>query len=106
MSKTEVTQGQIWQVTTDNFRVNWDGWGKEKYFRKILLEKCEKIEIRFPFEWHFRTADNFYFQATEEDLIKNCKLFGTIWENVRFLNNANLKDILRIGLYDKHKEGK
>ncbi len=70
--------------------------------RKVVIKKGEKIEIRYPYAWHYRTVDNFYFQTDEKELLKKCKLFGIIWGNVKFGNRAKLKDILEIRLYDKY----
>lgn len=98
MKSEKIEQGQIWEVLTEKFFVNST---KETFEnRKVILGKGEKIEIRYPFAWHFRTIDNIYFQADEDVILKNCKLVGNIWQNVKFKNLARLEDILNLGLYD------
>lgn len=96
MMKIEV--GQIWEVITDYF---WSSGDYNKKFEngretatKTRLKKGEFIEIRFPYDWHFRTSDNIYLHATHEELIKHCRPYGIIDEEVRWLNKMSLKDIL------------
>ena len=99
-NKIVIEQGQILEVISDNFLVNPSGIG-EKNIRKCLLKKGEKIEIRFPFAWHFRTEDNLYFQADEVDILENCVLYGKVWSNVKFRNICSLEEILTLKLYEK-----
>ena len=93
----EIKVGQIWQVTTDNFTTSGD---HNKYKRPLKLAKGEKIEIRHPYAWHFRTEDSHYFHADAEMILQNCKLFGEIFDKVRLQNRANFEEILRLRLYD------
>ena len=67
--------------------------------RKVIIEKGEKIEIRYPYAWHFRTIDDYYFQADEDVLMENCVYLGEIWEKVRFSNLAKLQQILDLKLF-------
>ena len=92
--------GQIWEVTTEDFLTSGR---EEKTKRQTKLKLGEKIEIRYPYSWHFRTEDNIYFHAEEATILQNCRHFGTIIEHVRFQNKANLEEILRLRLY-KSKE--
>lgn len=94
----KITQGQIWEVVTDGFLTSID---KSSYKRQIKLDKGEKIEIRYPYEWHFRTWDNHYLHAEVEVILANCKLIGTIIPHVKATNKANLEEILRLRLYDQ-----
>lgn len=87
---------QIYEVITDRFTTSG-----ESEWRKTILEKWEKIEIRYPYEWHFRTYDNQYFHCTPKMIEENCILFWEIWENVRFWNQCKLKDILDLWLYER-----
>jgi len=93
--------GQIWQVCADNFwttdncsRATIDG-------RKVrfCLNRDEYIEIRYPFEWHFRTTDNFYFHAKPIEILKKCRYIGKINEKVRSKNDMELQEILDQQLY-------
>jgi len=93
----EITQGQIWEVVTETF---FTSGIDDKHRRPTKLAKGEKIEIRYPYAWHFRTEDGFYLHATPEMIIENCKLFGVIWEKVRWQNCAKLKEILSLRLYE------
>lgn len=97
----KVEQGQLWKVISSNFFTSGD---YNKFKRKIRLKKGEIIEIRFPYEWHFRTEDNHYFHATEETILKNCKIYGKIIDEVAFQNKANLEEILRLRLFRKWSE--
>ena len=99
--ESNITQGQIWIVNTDRFITS----GRSNNFsRGILLKKYELIEIRYPFEWHFRTIDNNYWHAETSEILTHCKLFGKVWGNVSFSNIADLKDIINLSLYSPEKE--
>lgn len=102
----EIKVGQIWQVITDDFFAFDNHWVKEKdkIERPLKLFKNEYIEIRYAFEWNFRTYDNRYMNAKPEEILKNCKLIGEVKADIRFQNLADLKDILRLNLYDKNEE--
>lgn len=100
----KIEVGMILEVITDNFyasknfghSLNFDLKGRVP---KIHLKKGEKIEIRFPFEWNYRTEDNIYFHSEPDYIIKNCKIFGKVLPDVKFKNMANLEEILRLELY-------
>lgn len=94
----KVDQGQIWEVTTDSFLCDKD---KKHFNRQLKLEKGERIEIRFPFAWNFRTEDNNYLHSTEEMILDNCILFGTVKPDIKWGNKANLEEIIRLELYNK-----
>jgi len=94
----EIEVGQIWEITTDNFLTGED---KKHFNRKLKLNKGEKIEIRFPFAWNFRTEQNDYFHCPENVIYENCKLIGKIWSKIKSQNEAKLDEILRLNLYDK-----
>lgn len=66
---------------------------------KRYITKGSIIEIRYPYEWHFRTEGNVYCHAKPEALIKYCTFFGKIHEDVRFNNKHKLKEIIEDGLY-------
>lgn len=91
-----IKQGNIYIVTTDNFFTSSKG-GE----RSVHIQKGELIEIRYPYEWHFRTIDNKYFHAEPEVILVNCELFGIIWDNVNFGNNCNLSDIVNLELFHR-----
>lgn len=95
--------GQIWIVRTKDFK------GTEKFknnSRKGLttyfLEKGEHIEIRYPYNWHYRTEDNIYMHSTDFDIKKHCVLLGEIDYKVRMNNKATLEEILKLELYTKN----
>jgi len=89
--------GHIYEITTDNFFTSH----KDGYHRETKIRKGEKIEIRYPYEWHFRTEDNEYFHCTAEMIKENSSFFGKILGEVRFQNKATLEEILRLKLYKK-----
>jgi len=72
MKNKSVEVGQIWEVITDNFYGSKDITDYPRK-AKFKIEKGEKIEIRFPFAWHYRTADDMYLQSDEPYLLENCK---------------------------------
>ena len=93
----EIKVGQIWEVTTDEFMTSGES---NDYKRPLKLAKGEKIEIRYPYAWHFRTEDSHYLHANSEMILQNCRLFGEIFDKVRFQNKAKFEEILRLRLYD------
>ncbi len=95
MEKIKV--GQVWVVKTDNFKTS----GRSNEFKRpVLLGKNELIEIRYPFEWHFRTLDDHYWHSEAKDILENCEIFGNIWRNVRFSNHCSLSEIINLSLLD------
>ena len=98
MEDIKIGVGQIWEVTTETF---FTSGNNDKHKRPTKLLKGEKIEIRYPYAWHFRTEDKFYLHAEPEMILQNCKLFGIIWDKVRFGNRANLDEILKLQLYER-----
>lgn len=95
-NKIEV--GQIYEVVTDSFL---SSGRSNDYKRPVKLKKGEKIEIRYPFEWHFRTEDRIYLHCDPNVILENCELHGVILEHVSFNNKASLEEILRLRLYDR-----
>ena len=75
-----------------------------KSSRRVFVEKGEVVEFRYFHPVNFRTQDNLYLNCEEEHFLKNTKVYGKIWENVRSRNKNNLKQILECELYDKVKE--
>lgn len=63
MQTTTIIQSQIWEVITDQFLTSGDN---DHYKRPTKLSKGERIEIRFPYAWHFRTIDNFFFMQLQK----------------------------------------
>jgi hypothetical protein len=93
----KVEVGQIWEVSTDTFFTSGD---KDAHKRPTKLKQGERIEIRYPYAWHFRTEDNIYLHCSEEMLIQNAFLFGIIDYKVRQTNKATLYEILRLSLFE------
>lgn len=96
----KVSVGQIYEVKTDCFFTS----DKNEVKRQIKINKGEKLEIRYPYEWHFRTERNEYFHCSESDLLDHCTLVGEVLDHVRFTNKARLEEIIRLDLYKKVKE--
>lgn len=63
------------------------------------INKGRFIEIRYPYEWHFRTCYNSYYQAPEDILRECCSYVGRIYQNIKFGNRHELKEILEQKLY-------
>ena len=93
----KIEVGQIWEVITDNFLTSGDD--DKKNSRQLKIYKGEKIEIRYPYEWHFRTEKNEYYHAKSEMIINNCALFGIIKPEINRNNKAKLEEIIRLELY-------
>jgi len=99
----EIKVGQIWIVETDVFKGSKDCNSSLRDVKEIhTLKKGERIEIRYPYEWHYRTEDNIYLNSSDEDIKKNCVLLGDIDEKVRTGNKAKLEEILRLNLYTQN----
>jgi hypothetical protein len=95
-----ITQGQIWQVVTHDFWSSGQSHQINKRDAKVNLIKDEYIEIRYPYEWHFRTIDNQYFHAYPVEILKHCRLIGTIKKDVQWKNDKQLLEIINDSLYD------
>lgn len=98
--------GQIFEVITDDFyasknieRVSKENYGGRE--ARFYLKKGEKIEIRFPFAWNYRTEDNIYFHSDNDYILSKCKLIGKVDDKVRSNNKATLEEILRLDLYHR-----
>ena len=102
----KIEVGQIFEIVTDDFYAskNIEAIANE-YFggreARFYLKKGEKIEIRFPFTWNYRTEDNIYFHSDNDYILSKCKLIGEVEAKVKSNNNASLEEILRLELYDK-----
>ena len=103
MSKkdNEIEVGQIWQVETDCFYATGNKLKNDKRQPVYHLKTGEKIEIRYPYEWHYRTELGEYFESEPHYILANCKKIGTIIPSVKSSNKASLEEILRLDLYDK-----
>jgi len=100
MKVKKVSVGQIYKVEKEFFTSGKQGTrGETGRTVKSLISKDEFIEIRYPFDWHFRTVSNEYFHVEEEELLNNCSFFAKIDESVRFSNTKELKEILDKNLF-------
>ena len=100
----KIEVGQIWEITDDNFFGTTDVNVKNiKRELRFHVKKGDKIEIRFPFAWNYRTECNYYIHSKPEYILDKCKLYGVIKEDIRYNNKANLEEILRLNLYNKTK---
>jgi hypothetical protein len=97
----KIEQRMIFEVITDSFFTSGESNNSK---RPVNILQGEKIEIRYPYAWHFRTEDNKYFHATKEMISLNCKPFGVILEKIAWENIAELSEILRLKLYTKIKD--
>ena len=92
----KIEVGQIYEVITEGFVTSYN-----KDTRRTGLLVGEKIEIRYPYDWHFRTEDNKYYHCAPSMIKDHCKLVGIIYDEVRRGNRAELSDILRLHLYNE-----
>lgn len=102
-----IRQGQIWEVVNDGLIGNRDKWEKcahcQQGYKIYLHEKIPvgmKIEIRFPYAWHYRTEENKYYQSDEDEILKYCRLVGNVREDIKWNNRHNLDEILQQGLWN------
>jgi len=74
----------------------WSSGHKTKSGRKtkMLYAKGDILEIRYPYNWHFRDEFNNYDHASEKTLRNKCSFYGKIKSNVSFENEKTLKLIL------------
>lgn len=101
-----IRQGQLWKITTNEFCGNIDV-RKEcehcgnvtRHTERVRLKEGDIIEIRYPYEWHFRTEDNRYIQAEPDVILNNATLIGKVNEDIRFNNRHKLNEILERKLY-------
>lgn len=75
-----------------------------KRLTKSKFVKGDIIEIRYPYEWHFRDEQQEYHHAKTVTLTKNCTFYGKIHEEIRFGNKHNLKEILEQKLFHTSKD--
>ncbi len=76
----------------------------DSFTGKVKIKKGQVIELRFQYQWNFRTECDTYCNASTETLIKNCSFLGDIHEDVRFGNRTKLSEILKCELYHKAAE--
>lgn len=100
MEKIKIEPGQIWEVITDSF---FTSKRNNTFNRNLKLDRGEKIEIRFPFAWNYRTVDNHYFDSPEKMILDNCRLFRVIIPEIKSANIASLEEILRLKLFTPYK---
>ena len=73
--------------------------------RQVIIAKGEIVEFRYSYGVHFRTRDDKYFYVDGKVFNEHCKPYGNVWEKVRWINKANLDEILRLNLYHEIKKG-
>lgn len=102
----KVEVGQLWKVKKDFWssgRSHTEAKNGSHREVKISIKKGEVIEVRYPYAWHLRTVDGWYFHIAEEKLLSRCKLWAVIDSEIRFGNRHQLKTILEEKLYTKIK---
>jgi len=88
-----VEVGQLFRVHTAFFSMI-DRIGRKRR-QKLEILPGDILEIRYPFEWHFRIDDNdTYAQCSEEVLLSHCDFLGVIDYEVRQNNESPLVEIL------------
>ncbi len=105
---TKVEVGDLYKVSTDDLWSSGEshnGKGCDDFGRTVKslvnFKQGEIIEIRYAYQWHIRTSDNKYFHILPEKLVEHCMPFGKIKEDIRSMNNHNLKEIIDNQLFDK-----
>lgn len=78
----------------------------KEFAAKCYIPKGEIIEIRYPYEWHFRTQSNHYDHVSPDVLCKKCSFFGVVKDDIRFGNKHDLRQIIEQNLYHERSEFK
>lgn len=73
--------------------------------RVVIIPEGELLEFRFFSPAHFRDMENNYFPISDNQL-KKIEHVAEIWDRVFFNNNASLKEVLTLKLYDEDKSFK
>lgn len=89
----------IW-IVKERMEVNSSSTPNSDEKRKIIIEKGEILEFRYPHSIHFRTLDNKYYVVSQEVFNKHCCNIGLIWDKVSWKNDALLEEIWRLKLFD------
>lgn len=72
----------------------------DAFHETVKIRKGSIIEIRFAFEWNFRTECDTYCNATPEAIAKHCSFFGLVNGDVRFGNKHKTAEIIKEKLYE------
>lgn len=99
MKQNDIKHGHIYLVEEDVYIAKQLENGKEG-IRTMIIPKGELLEFRYFSPAHFRDVYNNYFPIDDRQLNK-LKPVAKIWEKVVFNNIAELRDILRLCLYDQ-----
>jgi len=73
---------------------------KTEFSRRYYIEEEEIVEFRYPHDAHFRTVDDLYLYLHEEIFLDHFKIYGKIYEEVRWKNRNSTKEILDCRLYE------
>jgi hypothetical protein len=101
-NKLNIVSGLLLKVKKP-FAVNPTSIPDKHHIVTNVLPVNEIIEIRYPYEWHFRNTRGDYFQASEADIRKHTKFFGYVDEKIKFNNSHTLADILIKELYSEKR---
>ena len=102
----KVEVGQLWKVKKgfwSSGRSHTVAKGGAHRKVKIWINKGDIIEVRYPYRWHLRTLDGWYFHIPEEKLLSKCKVWAVIDTAIISGNRHKLKSILEEKLYTKIK---
>lgn len=97
--------GHIWAAKNDVLCYRGSS-EKEMRLRRVVVNKNELVEFRYPHNAHFRINDNgkdVYLYLTEEEFTKNFVPVGVVFEAVRFRNNNSMKEIIESRLWEPIK---
>jgi hypothetical protein len=94
--KKHLSGGHIWAAKNDIlcFRGSSEN---EKSQRRVVVNKNELVEFRYPHNVHFRINDNgkdVYLYLDENDFLENFVCVGQVFEEIRFRNQNSMKEII------------
>lgn len=72
----------------------------EKTGKRFMVEVGEIVEFRYPCDANFRTHDGLCLYLKKHTFLEHFKIFGKIYEQVRFNNRNTTKEILDAKLYE------
>lgn len=104
-------QGYLYEVIAEDF---YDTGKGDDLYNPIPnhIPKGTILEIRYPFEWNFRTNTIFknigrgiWGHSDEQNIHDKCKLIGRVNPYIKSMNHYELSEILEMKLFDTLENG-
>jgi len=104
----QISQGQIWVTISEmkadcREQIECESCNHVRTVTKdVTIPAGTFIEIRYAYEWHYRTIFDKYHHSDPAEILRNARMFGTVLGSISFDNKHKLSDILDEGLYTPH----